>query len=307
MVSVIVPVYNVGPYLRECVDSILDQTYRELEVILVDDGSRDGSGALCDEYAEQDKRVTVVHKENGGLTSARNAGLQIARGEWIMHVDGDDYINSDMVSDMIAKAENTGADMVIGGLRLFWDNKARIHDVQPTEWTDDKISSLNRYIGSDWTCLCGTVARRELYLQNNITSPEGITWYEDFYVMARLTYFAKKVTTLYYPYYCYRQRAESIMGTWSEAMEKSAEAVILSTIDFYKTHSVFAPLSKVLSWRLLNVMQGLILDEKRYADLRSIASTYRQYIFGCPYLSCKRKVLYWLHSYGMVEKIGLKR
>ena len=91
-VSIIVPVYNIENYIRVCVESILAQTYESFELILVDDGSKDNSGILCDEYAAIDSRVKVIHKENGGVSSARNTGLQQAKGKWIMYVDGDDWI-----------------------------------------------------------------------------------------------------------------------------------------------------------------------------------------------------------------------
>ena len=93
LVSVIVPVYNVKSYLQECFDSICRQSYQNIEIILVDDGSTDGSGELCDVLATKDDRTTVLHKENGGLSDARNAGLRIARGDWISFVDSDDYIS----------------------------------------------------------------------------------------------------------------------------------------------------------------------------------------------------------------------
>ena len=92
LISIIVPVYNVEDYIRPCLDSILAQTYTNFEAILVDDGSKDGSGSVCDEYAEKDSRFIVVHKENGGVSSARNKGLEIAKGEYIAFVDSDDWI-----------------------------------------------------------------------------------------------------------------------------------------------------------------------------------------------------------------------
>lgn len=117
LVSVIVPIYNVEPYLEKCVDSILAQTYPDLEVILVDDGSPDGCGAVCDRYAAQDARVRVVHKENGGLSSARNAGLDAATGEYVMFTDGDDWIEPDMVSVLVQGSTANGADITTCNLR----------------------------------------------------------------------------------------------------------------------------------------------------------------------------------------------
>ena len=96
LISVIVPVYNVESYLEKCIDSIIHQTYKNLEIILVDDGSTDNSGKICDVYKEKDSRIKVIHKQNRGLSSARNCGLEIAKGEYIGFVDGDDYIAEDM-------------------------------------------------------------------------------------------------------------------------------------------------------------------------------------------------------------------
>ena len=97
LVSIIVPVYNVKPYLNRCVDSLLGQSYQNMELLLVDDGSTDGSETLCDEYAAQDARVRVLHKKNGGLSDARNAGMKVATGDLITFVDSDDYISKDFI------------------------------------------------------------------------------------------------------------------------------------------------------------------------------------------------------------------
>ena len=109
LISVIVPVYKVEPYLRKCVDSILAQTYTNLEVILVDDGSPDNCGAICDAYAAKDSRVKVIHKENGGQSSARNAGLQVMRGEYVSFVDSDDWLAEDLYESIMAFAPFSAA------------------------------------------------------------------------------------------------------------------------------------------------------------------------------------------------------
>lgn len=101
MISIIVPVYNAEEYIKKCLDSIVNQTYKDLEIILVDDGSPDSSGAICDEYAKNDSRIKVIHKENGGLSSARNAGLNVASGEYITFIDSDDYIEEDTISSVV--------------------------------------------------------------------------------------------------------------------------------------------------------------------------------------------------------------
>lgn len=115
LLSVIVPVYNVEQFLPRCVDSILSQTYENLDVILVDDGSPDGAGAICDHYAARDPRVRVIHKKNGGLSSARNAGIDQARGRYLAFVDSDDWIEPDMYERMIDLAEGYQVKLVCAG------------------------------------------------------------------------------------------------------------------------------------------------------------------------------------------------
>ncbi len=115
MISVIVPIYNIEKYLPVCIESIRSQTYKDLEIILVDDGSTDTSPLICDEYAQKDRRIVVLHKENGGLVSARKAGLRMAHGDYIGYVDGDDWIEKDMYKTLHHHITSTDADIVICG------------------------------------------------------------------------------------------------------------------------------------------------------------------------------------------------
>lgn len=141
-VSVIVPVYNVEKYIDTCVQSILNQTMNNIEVILVDDGSKDSSSARCDYYSLHDKRIRVVHKENAGLGYARNSGLQIATGKYIVFVDGDDYIESNHIEKMFNYIETTGADVTIGGHTKVDNNGGRIVEKNPlagNTYCDDEI------------------------------------------------------------------------------------------------------------------------------------------------------------------------
>ena len=125
MLSVIVPVYNVEKYLRRCVESILAQTEHDLEIILVDDGSTDTSGEICDEYAKKYGRIKTIHKENGGLTSAWIAGAKASVGDYLGFVDSDDWIDMDMYKRMYKKAKSHNADMVLCGLVKEFENEKR--------------------------------------------------------------------------------------------------------------------------------------------------------------------------------------
>lgn len=116
MISIVVPVYNVEKYLKKCLDSVISSSYKDWECILVDDGSKDNSGLICDEYVKKDSRFRVIHKQNGGLSSARNAGMEVAKGKWLMFIDSDDFISPHRIQSLFqCSVEHPDADMIMGG------------------------------------------------------------------------------------------------------------------------------------------------------------------------------------------------
>ncbi len=123
MISIIIPVYKVEDYLKRCIDSVISQTYRNLQIILVDDGSPDNCPHICDEYASKDKRIEVIHQNNAGVSNARNNGLKIAKGDYILFIDSDDYISQDMCEKMLALAEQEHADMVVCNITYTYPKK----------------------------------------------------------------------------------------------------------------------------------------------------------------------------------------
>ena len=127
--SIIVPVYKVEQYLPKCIDSILAQTFSDFELILIDDGSPDRCGRICDEYAAKDSRITVIHQENKGASAARNAGLDLARGEYIGFVDSDDWIEPEMYETMLGKAKEADLDLVICGLNNFSESGEHVRSI----------------------------------------------------------------------------------------------------------------------------------------------------------------------------------
>ena len=140
LISIIVPVYNTEKYLHRCIDSILIQTFTDFELLLIDDGSKDRSGEICDEYAKNDSRVRVFHKENGGVSSARNLGLDNAKGEWISFVDADDYLNDDSLSIL---SQNLDVDLIIASYEEYYEgtvknNQCGLLDVKISSRSDKK-------------------------------------------------------------------------------------------------------------------------------------------------------------------------
>lgn len=146
LISVIIPIYNVEPYLKRAVDSVLSQTYTHLEVILVDDGSPDGCGVICDEYKEKDKRVVVIHKQNGGLSDARNAGLEKANGEYIAFLDSDDFIAPFFISTLYYELIRTESDVAFSMYQVV-EGENSAHFVEPPkdlEWENKNCFIYNR-------------------------------------------------------------------------------------------------------------------------------------------------------------------
>ena len=126
LISIIVPVYNVEDYLRECLDSIVNQTYKNLDIILVDDGSTDSSGKICDKYVDKDNRIKVIHNENHGVSHSRNCGLDIAKGEYILFIDSDDTVKSNYVFEMIKEVREEDYDLVVSNIIDIFDTESRI-------------------------------------------------------------------------------------------------------------------------------------------------------------------------------------
>ncbi len=214
--SIIVPIYNVEPYLHRCVDSILSQTFTDLELILVDDGSPDNCPSICDEYARNDSRVKVIHKKNGGLSDARNAGLDIARGEYIGFVDSDDFIHPRMYEVMLRFVESLSADMVgCEFCRFFEGEKTNFQEISVDDIDFaciDKLPLLASFYPENVYRISSTVCNK-LYKSTvfeSIRFPVG-SYYEDSYIFLNTLDVCERVVTLSEPLYYYLQREGSIM------------------------------------------------------------------------------------------------
>jgi len=211
-ISIIVPVYNVEKYIHRCIDSILHQTFKDFELILVDDGSLDNSGKICDEYAKEDDRIKVIHKENGGLSDARNVGLDIAQGEYIAFVDSDDWIEKDMYSILYENIRKYNADISICKMRKIFDSTV-----------DNNITTNNCIILNNeeaFDCLfnnkyyashaCDKLYKKSLF--DGIRYPVG-KLYEDMFTTYRLFEKANKVVFSDYIGYNYFQRKDGIVNS----------------------------------------------------------------------------------------------
>ncbi len=204
LVSIIVPVYNISGYVLKCLNSIKKQSYSNLEIIIVDDGSIDNSGKICDEFCKDEKRAKVFHKKNEGLSSARNFGINKSRGEIIAFVDGDDYIEVDFIKTMQKTMVEDNSDMVVCGY----------NDVLPKRKVlDGKLATAQLLVKQENLDIiaCNKIYKKELFTKSNIKYPEGYK-HEDSLTTYKIMAAAKKVSYVSKSFYNYIRREDSIMG-----------------------------------------------------------------------------------------------
>lgn len=228
MISVVVPVYNVEKYVAECIESIINQTYRDLEIILVDDGSTDNSGAICDKYSKEDERIRVIHKTNGGLSDARNVGIDVANGDYIAFVDSDDYIHPQMLEILLCNSNDNQADISVcsfvsvGETEKCNFEEINTEEIRASNYEDNRISEIYN------NNLLTVVAWNKLYKRNlfkNIRYEYGKI-HEDEFIIHKLLFEASKVSYIDNELYYYRTRSNSIMQNISlKSIENGYEAL----------------------------------------------------------------------------------
>ena len=297
-VSVIVPVYNACNHLSHCIDSILSQIDIDFELLLINDGSKDGSDKICNEYAMKDSRIRVFHKENGGVSSARNLGIENADGEWIIFIDSDDWISEDMLKDMYDKAISEDADLVYSDLRMFFKENTEVLHI--AKYDSNKVNMLNNFIKSTFGTVVGMLAKRSLYEFNQVRFPVGVKFCEDFYVAVRLMLYSKKICYIPTIYYCYnRQNEASASYSFSQEHSDSVQWVFMDTIELFQKTGAYNDFAESLNWRLLKSKQDLVLDENTYDKFLSMHPDSHKYIWNCPYLNVKIKIMMWSLSHNL--------
>ncbi|MBU3127159.1 glycosyltransferase [Clostridium tagluense] len=213
LISVIVPVYKVELYLSRCIDSIINQSYKNLEIILVDDGSPDNCGRICDEYANKDNRIKVIHKGNGGLSSARNSGLNVSTGDYIGFVDSDDWIESAMFKSLVELAERENADIVQCGFQeVFNDGTVKRKYCFDNGCYNNNVDILTAYFSQTKIHVVVWNKLYRSYLFDSVSMVEG-RLNEDTMVSFELMLKTKKFLSISSVYYNYLQRDTSIIGS----------------------------------------------------------------------------------------------
>ncbi len=299
--SVVVPVYKAEAYLRECVDSILNQTEKDLEIILVNDGSPDASGDICAEYVERyPDKITLITLDNGGQGRARNHGIDVAKGDFLSFIDSDDFIEPDMYELMLAAAERECADIVVCDMEKRYD--------------DGRVEYVKSALQEDPMAAVGSASNKifKRSLVGDVRFPVGL-WYEDFSFSAKLAMLSEKTVFVNEPLYIYRCGQESTMNN-NNARKN------LDIIDIMRDIRAFADNGGYKdSFEFLLINHVLLESVKRVArqnasDKKAIVAALRRYVReNIPKLgeceaykreSRNRRVIMWLNYRGL-EKLSL--
>ncbi len=266
LISIIVPVYKVEKYLSKCIDSIINQTYKNLEIILVDDGSPDNCPKICDGYAKKDKRIKIIHKENGGLSSARNAGLDIMTGEFVAFLDSDDYIEPTYIEIMAEKQVKYNADLVNCGVKDIIENTGE--EIIKVSVKEDVVLENEEIIKQFFSTYNLTVAWNKLYRKEifaTLRYPQGRI-FEDAAIILNVLSKCKKLVIIPDVLYNYLKREGSIMNC--NISEKKINSLIENFID-----------------------RTEFLIENNYKQFLSQEVSTQARDFGFLYRTCKNKVI----------------
>ena len=201
-ISVIIPVYNAEKYLSRCIESIIDQTYSNYELLLINDGSKDNSGIVCDEYATKDQRIRVFHKTNGGVSTARNLGLEQALGEYVMFVDADDWIECDCLNVLYNTIQAENLDLLQFSFRTVSENGV----IMQAYSAETSVLDLNGYIEKDvfLVCVGGTIIKKSIIEINRLRFQEDLKLGEDqLFILSAMHFskFIKRIPDVFYNYY----------------------------------------------------------------------------------------------------------
>lgn len=288
-VSIILPIYNVENYLERCVETVLGQTYKNIEVILVDDGATDNSGVICDDLAKRDTRIRVIHKQNGGLSSARNTGYQAATGEYLMYIDSDDAIKEDLVERCVKSIEDTLSDVVIYGYEKVseagdvleickWGNKT---------YTRDEMKSylFQAIIEMSYGYAWNKLYRKSVLDKSGILADGKVIDREDLVYNMELLSYWNKITYIDYAGYEYLQRGNSLLHNSNLARLEGIEYFVnrMHDIDVGKQETN----SKVFNMNVLHYLADCIIKNVIWNDSlksKEKKKIMKEIISTCPHI-----------------------
>ena len=270
-ISVIVPVYNVYDYLDKCLNSLVNQTLKDIEIIVVNDGSKDKSQEIIDKYQKKYKNIKAYKKENSGLSDTRNYGLKYVNGEYITFVDSDDYLELDMYEKMYEKAKTGNYDIVACDINYVYSDREERLVVDPKKDTfNNKELFINFY-----PTVCTKIFKKELFFDSKLQFKSGV-WYEDVEFMYRLLPYIKSVGVTHDTYYNYLQREKSITSTVSPKIYDYIKN-FNGLVDYYKEKNYYDKYKKELEYAYVRYIYATFIktclsyEKKEYLKAVNVA------------------------------------
>lgn len=233
LISIVIPIYKVEKYLDKCVESVVNQSYKNLEIILVDDGSPDNCPEICDEWAKKDKRIKVIHKENGGLSDARNFGIEVATGEYLMFLDSDDSLDLSTCEKLLKLIKGNDVDFSMCDCKLVYEDKTdeeTLYEITTKKFFGDDVMDQLYYRSIPYLMIpCAKLYKKHIF--NNIRYPKG-RFHEDEFVIHEVLYNSKSFAYTNEQLYLYLQRGGSIMGSKKEKNMIDTLCAYRNRVDF---------------------------------------------------------------------------
>lgn len=298
IISIIVPVYNTEKYLSTCIDSIISQSFKNWELLLIDDGSSDHSPAICDQYAAADTRIRVFHKTNGGVSSARNLGINHSSGDWITFIDADDWIESDFLIKLYSIATANGSDICACDINRKNNSGDIVYPIEICCPEDNNVTALNDYIINPWSSSCCYLIKKSIIDKHALRYYEGITVCEDFHFMVKLIFFSQKRKKLNEALYNYRLPEQNSCRVYDRRYE-SARMAYNDIIKFFTENGIYNHTRKVMAWRMISACIDLINSSDCFDEFITINKKYKDYILSCPYISRKLKFIMWCLTHNL--------
>lgn len=295
MITVIVPVYKAEKYLHRCVDSILAQTFTDFEVLLIDDGSPDRSGEICEEYAQKDARVRVFHKDNAGVSSARNLGLDNAKGEWVTFVDSDDWVHEDFIKKRFELALVDDADIAYCDIEYVYSTQ-NVY-AKMAEQVEGKASTVNSWILSRTTYSPIILARKNLFDKYDLRYIEGLRFGEDFNLIIKLVMYANKVSHIKEALYYYNKQNEGSAMTKLHLYRDDLQYVYTDLTESFKKEGIYNQCIEMISWCILEYkLVSIVKGEHTFKELRDFIPESHRFIFNNGFLDLKSKIMLFLYK-----------
>ena len=287
-ISIIVPVYNVEKYVKKCIKSLMSQTLKDIEIIVVDDGSTDNSMSIVEELAKDDERIKIFHKEHGGLSDARNYGLKKAKGKYIAFLDSDDYVKADLYQKMYEKAKKEKSDMV--ECNFFWAYPKDSSNNSLKKDIGEKYSNQIEMMEKARVVAWNKLYKKEIIDKVGVEFPKGLR-YEDIEFFYKLIPYIENVSFVKQPMIYYVQRKESIVNTQNEKTNDIFE-VFDNVFEYYKEHQFYDKYKEALEYTYTRIL--LCSSFKRIVKIKD--KQVKSELLNKTWISLNEKFPYWKNN-----------